>query len=211
VSEAVALIGAGGHAKVVLSTLLEAGYSGVELYDDDRSLWGTEILGARVAGAPAELRGSGRRAVIGVGSNAARAQIARELGLDWLTVVHPRAWVHASVRLGPGTVVFAGAVVQPDAVLGCHVIVNTSASIDHDCRVADYAHLAPGVRLCGGVSVAEGALLGVASAAIPGTRVGAWAVVGAGAVCVGDVAERTTVRGVPARPVEPSRGSAGHP
>ena len=201
-SDVVAVIGAGGHAKVVLSTLLEAGHPAVELYDDDPSRWGTEILGARVVGAPAELRGSGRRAVIGIGDNAARAHIARELGLDWVTVVHPRAWVHPSVRLGPGTVVFAGAVIQPDAVLGAHVIVNTSASIDHDCQVDDYVHVAPGVHLCGAVSVGEGALLGVASAAIPGTRIGAWAVVGAGAVCVGDVADRATVLGVPARPVK---------
>lgn len=200
-SDAVAVIGAGGHARVVVSTLLEAGCSAVELYDDDRSRWGREVLGARVVGALAELRGASRRAVIGVGDNAARAQIARELGLDWMTVVHPRAWVHGSVRLGAGTVVFAGAVIQPDAALGEHVIVNTGATVDHDCRIGDFAHVAPGVHLCGGASVGEGALLGVACAAVPGTHVGAWAVVGAGAVCVRDVPERATVLGVPARPV----------
>lgn len=203
---AVAVIGAGGHAKVVVSTLRAAGHAEVELYDDREALWGTSLLGATIVAAPASLRDSGRRAVIAVGNNDVRRRLAVELGLEWLSVVHPHAWVHESVLLGAGTVVFAGAVVQPDTRIGDHCIVNTSASIDHDCRIGDFTHVAPGVHLCGGVSVDEGVLLGVASAARPGVRIGAWATVAAGAVCVRDVPANGTVMGVPARAFDRAKG-----
>ena len=58
------------------------------------------------------------------------------------------------------TAVFAGVVIQPDACVGRHVIVNTGASVDHDCVISDFAHVAPGVRLAGGVTVAEGVFIG---------------------------------------------------
>lgn len=196
---AIAVIGAGGHAKVVVSTLRAAGYAEIELYDDRESLWGTTVLGATIVGSPNMLRGTGRAAVIAIGSNEVRKRIAQDLALSWISVVHPRAWVHESVVVGAGTVVFAGAVVQPDTQLGAHVIINTGASVDHDCRIGDFVHVAPGVHLCGGVSVGEGALLGVASAARPCVQVGPWATVGAGAVCVSNVPERATALGVPAR------------
>ena len=104
--------------------------------------------------------------------------------------------------LGPGTVVFAGSVVQPDATIGAHSILNTAASVDHDCIVGDFVHIGPGVTLCGGVTLDEGVLLGVGAKVAPNVEIGPWSTAGAGAVCVVDVPGSTTVVGVPARPVE---------
>src|SRR5262249_4804685 len=47
IMSAIAIIGAGGHAKVVLSVALELGL-GAELYDERAELWGSKILGATV-------------------------------------------------------------------------------------------------------------------------------------------------------------------
>jgi acyl-[acyl carrier protein]--UDP-N-acetylglucosamine O-acyltransferase len=79
------------------------------------------------------------------------------------------------------------------------VIVNTGATVDHDCRLGDFVHVAPGAHLCGGVTVDEGALLGVGCAVAPGVRIGAWATVGAAAAVVADVPAGATVIGVPAQ------------
>jgi UDP-perosamine 4-acetyltransferase len=98
-------------------------------------------------------------------------------------------------------VVFAGAIIQPDAVLGRHAIINTSASIDHDCAIGDFVHLAPGTRLAGNVAIDEGAFLGIGAVAIPGVRVGAWTTVGAGAAIVDTLAAGIVAAGVPARPL----------
>lgn len=198
--EPVHVIGSGGHAKVVISTLRASGYDVAAIWDDDSARAGVAVLGVRVSGTTAECP-DGALAVLAIGSNRARRKVAAHLNLRYATVVHPTAFVHESVVLGAGTVVFAGAVIQPDARIGEHVIVNTAASIDHDCDIGDFAHVAPGVRLSGTVTLGEGAFLGIGSSAVPGARVGDWAVVAAGGVVVHPVEAGVTAVGCPARPI----------
>lgn len=202
-SKRVVVIGAGGHAKVVLATLQACGYAVSMIVDDDPAKWGRNLLGVPVHGGTLELlHVPGVRAVIAVGDNAAREAIAERLrDVEWLTLVHPGAYVHPSVHIDPGTVVFAGAVIQPDSRIGAHVIVNTTASVDHDCIVGDCSHLAPGVHLAGNVRVGRGAFLGIGSVVAPGLRIGDWTTVGAGAVVVTDLPDRVTAVGTPARPL----------
>jgi len=198
--ERVYVIGAGGHAKVVLALLRELGYVVAAVFDDDAACWDTSLCGIPVVGCVDSIRQHPPLpTVIAVGDNRARAAIAARLDLPWLSAVHPRASVDPSVQLGPGVVVFAGAVVQPDCRLGAHAIVNTSASVDHDCQVGDFVHLAPGVHLAGEVSVGEGALVGIGASVTPGVRIGRWTVVGAGAVVPGDLPELVVAAGIPAR------------
>lgn len=193
--DGVVVIGAGGHAKVVISTLAARGLSIAAVFDDDDTKWGMDAQGTRVSRMERERGGS---AIIGIGDNAKRRDVATALKFEWQTVVHPSAYVHPSAKLGRGTVIFAGAVVQPDAVIGDHVIVNTGATVDHDCVIGDYAHLAPGVHLAGSVQVGEGAFLGIGSAVIPGVRIGPWSTLGAGAVAIRDVRDGVVAVGVPA-------------
>lgn len=199
------VLGAGGHAKVVVATVQAAGRCARALYDDDAQKWGKTVLGAPVAGAIAEVDGAdGGGAIVALGDNTTRKVVAEQHPtLRWETVVHPNADVHTSVTLGAGTVVFSGAVVQPGAAIGQHCIINTGATVDHDCTIGDYAHIAPGVHLAGGVTVGEGAFLGIGSVAIVGVSIGAWATVGAGAVVIRDVPPGATVVGVPAYVIRP--------
>ena len=194
--DGVVVIGAGGHAKVLISTLLARGMAIAAVFDDDRTKWGMDAQGTRVSETQRERGGS---AIIAVGGNARRMEMARALHFEWETVVHPSACVHPSVKIGRGTVIFAGAVIQPDAVIGDHVIVNTGATIDHECVIGDFAHLAPGVHLAGAVQVGEGAFLGIGSVAIPGVKIGRWSTLGAGAVALHDLPDGAVAVGNPAR------------
>lgn len=208
----IAVLGSGGHARVVVSTLRAAGVEVAALYDDDASRWGSEAAGAAIRGPIAAAVEDGHReAVIAIGDNRARRRLAGEpalADLEWRTLVHPAAWIDPSVRLGAGTVVFAGAVIQPDTALGEHVIVNTGASIDHDCRVASFCHVAPGARLAGGVTAEEGAFFGLGSVAIPGIEIGAWSTLGAGSAAVRPVPAGAVALGVPARVVKRTGGES---
>jgi sugar O-acyltransferase (sialic acid O-acetyltransferase NeuD family) len=194
----VVVIGAGGHAKVVIATLLDAGYAVGLILDDNTARQGEKILDVPIDG-PISKAKEGRNAVLAIGDNSVRRTLAESLKLQWISVVHPTAYVHPSVRIGHGVVVFAGALIQPDATVGDHVIVNTGASIDHDCSVDDYVHIAPGCKLAGNVKVGEGTFLGIGSSVIPNKRIGSWTTVGAGGVVVSDLPNRVIAVGVPAR------------
>ncbi|MDH3200663.1 MAG: acetyltransferase [Myxococcales bacterium] len=198
----IVIVGAGGHAKVVIATVRAAGGEVVAAYDDDRARWGQQILGVPVKGPISAKDIGGAPAIVAVGNNRTRQSIAERLQAQWVSACHPNTTVHPSVSIGPGTVIFAGSVIQPDATIGAHSILNTAVSVDHDCIVGDFVHIGPGARLCGGVTVDEGVLLGVGAKIAPNVEIGPWATAGAGAVCVVDIARETTVVGVPARSVE---------
>jgi sugar O-acyltransferase (sialic acid O-acetyltransferase NeuD family) len=198
---ALVVIGSGGHAKVVIATAQAAGFSVTAVVDDEPGRWGHRVLGVPVAGPTAStLEDPEALAVLAIGANRARQVRARGARCRFATIVHPGAIVHPSVRFGDGSVVFAGAVIQPDAAIGGHAIINTGASIDHDCVLGDFVHIAPGVRLAGSVTLGDGVMLGIGTVAIPGSRVGAWTTVGAGAAILGELPENVIAIGTPARP-----------
>ena len=120
-------------------------------------------------------------------------------GLLPLTVVHRVAYVASDAALGPGCQVLAHATVCTQARLERSVIVNTAASVDHECRIGAGAHIGPGVRLAGRVAVGERAFIGTGAVILPRLTIGCDATVGAGAVVTTDVPAGAVVTGVPAR------------
>lgn len=195
------IIGANGHGKVVQAALRTMGVSVAGFFDDDPELSGRLVCGVPVLGPVGELGLLDRpRAVIAIGNaTIRRSKVESFPKAEWLRVVHASSWVDITVDVGPGSVVCAGAVVQPDAVLGMHCIVNTGATIDHDCRIGAYAHVCPGAHLGGNVHVGSGAWIGIGSQVIQGIGIGANATVGAGSTVLCDVPDNAVVVGSPAR------------
>lgn len=197
------LVGSGGHAKVVVSTARAAGRTIAAILDVDPGRHGTEVLGIAVTG---DLELAGRYGecefLLAFGSNDGRRRLSEHLGVSWGTLVHPSTVIDGSVEIQDGSVVMAGAIIQPGTVVGRQAIVNTGCTIDHDCRLKDFSHVAPGCHLSGSVSVGTGTLIGVGSCARPGVSVGDWSIVGAGSVIVSDLPGGRTCYGNPARAVE---------
>ena len=127
----VLILGAGGHAKVIADILMSQGTQVRGFLDDDPNLWGKTRLGLPILGAIAQHSAyQPDGLIIGIGDNLARRSVAQRLSAQaqrlLLNAVHPRATVARSARLGREIVVGANAVINPDAVLGDHVIVNTA-------------------------------------------------------------------------------------
>jgi sugar O-acyltransferase (sialic acid O-acetyltransferase NeuD family) len=202
-SPGVIVLGAGGHAKVVISTLLACGRKISGVYDDDPQRLGCEILGHQVVGRIVDLpTSSNQDAVIAIGDGTIRQSLADHYSFNWITLIHPTAWVDPSASISAGTVVMAGAVVQPDCRIGKHVVINTSASVDHDCELDDLVHVGPGAHLAGLVRIGQGTLVGTGSVAIPGVEIGSNTVIGAGSVVTADVPSGVTAVGQPARVIK---------
>jgi len=96
----------------------------------------------------------------------------------------------------------AGTVINAASVIEDLVIVNTGATIDHDCRIGCGVHIAPQCALAGNVTVGEGAFLGTGAKAIPGVQIGRRATVGAGAVVIRNIPDGAVAVGVPARVIK---------
>jgi len=199
----VIVLGGGGHAKVVVSSLLALGIKIEAIVDDKENKWGKNIFNIPITGQHDAGDLKDRKAVIAIGDNQTRKRLAIGTSVaGWKKVIHPHAYVHPSVSIGEGTVVFAGAVIQPDAVIGRHCIINTGAVIDHDCVIGDFAHVGPGARLAGGVTAGEGAFLGIGTVAIVGVSIGKWSIVGAGGVVTENIPDNVIAVGVPAKVIK---------
>ena len=98
--------------------------------------------------------------------------------------------------------VFPGAVVGPGVVVGRHALINACATVSHECVLGDYATLAPGVHLAGNTNVGEGCDIGIGVVTVQGVRLGAWSILGAGAVAIGDLPDNGTAVGTPARVIK---------
>lgn len=198
------ILGAGGHGRAVADLAGECGWTVVGFTDRGPA---PEVLGrdedvARLAGA-----GAFDAAIVGVGNTARDRRVAlfellQAAGATVATLVHPRAVVSRSCRLGEGVVVFPGSVLGATVEVGDNAVVYSGVIAEHDCRVGAHAYLAPAVVLCGGATVEAGAFLGAGAIILPNVTVGKGAHVAAGAVVIADVPAGGKVVGVPARPRE---------
>ena len=199
------LIGAGGHAKVVLDALLAGGFdpSDIRIRDGRSEMQGRDLLGVIIDTPDVDERLAGHEIHVAIGDAATRAKLlscAVLTGARALSVIHPSAQVSPFAHVSDGTFVAALSVVGPSARLGHGVIVNHGAVVDHDCVVGDYCHVAPNASLGGGVTVGDQVLIGAGAAVLPGVTIGAGAIIGAGAVVTRDIGPNEIWTGVPANP-----------
>jgi sugar O-acyltransferase (sialic acid O-acetyltransferase NeuD family) len=198
------ILGAGGHAKVVIEALLAKGHAPqcIRVRDDRLSLAETQLMGCQVVVPTLPLDPEVGLVHAAVGSGAVRRRWLSECLRDhqgWATILHPMSSISPSALVGEGSFVAALALIGPDARVGRSTIINHGASVDHDCTIGSFVHLAPRSTLCGGVTVGDDVLIGAGAVILPGVRVGRHCIVGAGAVVADDVPEGTTVIGIPAK------------
>ncbi|RJP24585.1 MAG: acetyltransferase [Candidatus Abyssobacteria bacterium SURF_5] len=119
-------------------------------------------------------------------------------GLISVVAVHPKAFVASTVKIGAGTQVLANSAICARASLGLSAIVNTSASIDHECVIGDGVHVGPGATLAGCVWVGNCSFIGAGAVVLPRIRIGERSIIGAGSIVTKDIPDDTVAFGVPA-------------
>jgi len=201
----VVVVGAGGHARMVLSLLnkLEL-WQIVGLLDRDLDSVDEEINGYKIVGSWNDIASAKKQAdyaVIAVGDNQERKELYhlfRKANFRIPTLIHPSAYVDDSARLGDGCVVCMGVLIGAQVKIGSNSIVNSGSIVDHECELGDHIHIAPGVRLAGRITIGEGTFLGIGTSIKDKVKIGKGVVVGAGSVVVSDLPADVMAYGVPA-------------
>ena len=211
------IVGAGAQAQVLADLLLLQAEQGrpvepIGFVDDNPDLAGARFFDLPVRGTIAQIAHIPHDALIlGIGNNGRRKQLYEHLsaqGESFARAVHPTAVVARDVIVGPGSYVGPLAVVSVGVTIGANVILNGTATVGHGCTIGDHAHVSAGVTVAGESSVGAGSMVGIGANILPRLRVGAGCVVGAGALVRENVADGTTVVGVPARPLPSGQVSA---
>ena len=191
------LYGASGHAKVV-KDIAKLAYIDVPYLIDDNPIV-NELDGLNVVHSAEGLS----PLIVTIGDCQIRRRIVQKLGTrEYLTVIHPQAVKAESAKLGYGTVVMAGVILNPFVEVGNHCIINTGASLDHDVRISDFVHVAPHCTLCGEVEVGEGTWIGAGTTVIQGVHIGKDCYIGAGSVVVKDIPDGTLCYGNPCKVIK---------
>jgi sugar O-acyltransferase (sialic acid O-acetyltransferase NeuD family) len=206
----IALIyGAGAHGRTVLDMLLaQGGYEQICFVDGNPDLKGQHINGQKVLLECEAFDGAFPTAVsvvVAVGLPSLRKSMASKVaaaGLTFFNAGHPLAYQAASARVGNGCMFACGSVVNSNASLGEHVIVNTQSVVEHDSRIGDYVTISPGCQIGGRVCLEEEVFLGTGVIILPRLKIGKGAVIGAGALVTKDVPPGCLVYGAPARVVK---------
>ncbi len=206
-SKRIILLGGGGHCKVILDVLEAMGGYHVYGISDLRERQGSPVLSKyRVSLLDSDLESLAPDVGYAFVSHGEDLQLrrrlyemARSVGYSLPVLTSPSAYVSAHAQLGDGTFTMHRATINPAAMVGSNVIINTGAIVEHDCVVGAHSHIAPGAVLCGSVRVGEMTLVGANSVIIPGLRVGDNVLIGAGSVVVRDVPDNVLVAGNPAR------------
>lgn len=199
----VVIFGTGGHAKVVYDILLkQKKYAVAGFVTNDvekQSFLGlTCFKQSELANLPVNA------GVVAIGDNFTRQQLfitikKAQPNFEFIAAVHPSAQIGQGVKIGAGTVVMANVCVNSDSVVGEHVILNTSCSVDHDCHLAEFSSLAPGVVLGGNVQVGSLTAISIGAVIKHGITIGAQSVVGAGALVLEDIGNHKVAFGNPCK------------
>lgn len=202
-TDKICLFGDGGHASV-LKEIAKLNCISIEAIFDDRYKIAVEkegILYSSINEGIEYMKTETKNVIISLGSINIRRLLVEKLKsteANFINLIHPNAIISGTVKIGVGNVFMPGTIVNANSIIGNHCIVNTAATIDHDCQLEDFSQLSPGVHLCGGVKIGKGVDVGAGAVIIPQIKVAHHVVIGAGAAVIKDIEGGTTFVGVPA-------------
>ena len=175
--------------------------------DNDPRKYGQYLLGNKVVGGFEALSKYPPEDFLVVNSIASSMTIRRDVteelaarGYEFCTLIDPSV-ERGYIKVGDGTIIYEGATVQPNASIGSHCIVSSQSGIAHDCIVGDFVFVGPNSYICGRCKLDDGVFIGASSTILPEADIGAWSVIGAGALVTESLPSHKTFVGNPARPI----------
>ena len=175
--------------------------------DDDEQKFGSSVANLPVLGNLAALP-IDSNTFIAIGFSSPRqkkvaVERIKSVGSFCLTtLIHPRAWISRRVQIGEGSIIYPGVHIDVDVNIGCAVVLNKLCSVGHDTSIGDYSTAAPGVNLGGNCQFDTGVEFGINSATIQGIEIGAWSLIGGGAIVTKPIPPSSVAVGIPAKVIK---------
>lgn len=195
----IAILGAGGHGKVVGEIAFLNKFKVIDFYDDIKFTL-KERFPFKILGKSQDFKDNLKKydaCFLAIGDNEIRFK--KTIWLDKLNqklinLYHPNSTVSKNIIIGKGNCVMANAVINTGSSIGDGIIINTSASIDHDCYVEDYAHISPNCSLSGNVKVGKLTHIGTGSSVHPGIKIGCNVKIGVGTRIYKNISDNTVYK-----------------
>ena len=192
--EKIILIGAGGHASVLMQLCHDLRYQLAAVspgIQQEKKMDLTGIMCISDCDIRKKFRNKNVFLVNGIGAKlGSRSRFSifkqfKELNYKFLTLVHGFCFVSKTSTLGEGVQIMAGAIVQNHCFIGQNTIINTRASVDHGAKIGAHCHIAPGAIICGDVEIGENCFVGAGAIITEGTKLASGSLIKAGALIHG--------------------------
>jgi len=205
--EKIIIIGSGGHASVIIDIVEKSKkysiYGLVDSFLPPQSIkYGYEIIGDEsvILEKNEEIHGG----IVAIGDNWIRKKIVEKIRLlvpnfKFVSAIHPSAVISDYSKIGDGTVVMGGAIINNNTQIGDQCIINTNSSIGHDCIIGNYVSIAPGSTLGGNTKVGDVTAISLGAKVIHSIQIGEHTVIGAGSTVLSDIDSYKLAYGTPAK------------
>lgn len=194
------LFGASGHAKVVLDILFSKNIKVDAIIDDNPQV--PHLSNVLVINTKDFKYSKESHFIVAIGDNLIRKKIVEQNNYKYLSAVHSSATISEFASIDEGTVVMPQVVVNSNAKIGKHCILNSRSVIEHDCVLEDFVHISPNAAIAGNVYIGEGTHVGIGANVIQGIKIGKWVTIGAGAVIINDIPDNAVVVGNPGKTIK---------
>ena len=184
----IVLIGAGGHAKVIIDIVQREQKHTIVGLIDYQQPFEQEVNGVLVIGSDSDLPSLSKsmkfdHGILCIYDNFVRQKIRNKVidvlpNFGFVTAIHPNACISSLVEIGVGTVVMGGVTINSNCQIGEHCILNTNSSIDHDCVMDNFSSIGPGVNFGGNVKIGALSYVGIGSAVSHNVTIGKNSVIG---------------------------------
>lgn len=209
----IVIIGAGGFAREVAWLIEEINIAQPEwnflgYIDDNIKTHGTMINEFPVLGDFSWFETDVAQdvlAVCAIGDPIIREKLVRkanQYNVRFANLIHPSVRYSRFIHFGEGIIICAGNNLTTNISIGSHVIINLDCTVGHDAIIEDYVTLLPSINVSGNTVLKRGCNIGTNSSIIPGTIVGEWAVLGAGAIVTKDIPPCCVAVGMPAKAIK---------
>lgn len=202
------LIGGGGHCHSCISSITRADNNVLGIVDNDNenSILGFPFIGTDNDIPQLAIDHPKAIFIVAVGMIKGTSMLRQKLFDKLLdanaikdSIISKSAIVSPFSKIGLGSTILEGVLINANAVIGDNVIINTGAIIEHDSYIGNHSHISTGAIVNGGVQVGDNCMIGSGAVILQGIKIVENTTIAAGSVVTKDITVAGTWIGSPAK------------